>query len=352
VRVGWRASCSIGVSIALAVAVGLAAPAAHAVSCTVAASMTGAARAALFDAAHKLGGDVLRGDAAALKTETIPSVARDFSGIAGDVDAVAPGLQGATLTVTNLYALNAADLPSPATASNDDVQFFCSVAGAQMLVTVTLDNLPRGEYALAILHATGVKAPEQFVLILQNTAVGPVTSPSASETVPHWQLAGFFSRPLTMDGHDSTWFWAKARALQAKGQAFSAFFYDEAATYLARPADLFTSNNLDKLSRETAAVEPKGLPGSQPMTIAAGDATFAVTGLRADATLGSLDLRVDTRVTDVADPVAARKQAIALMQTLLSQHPELRDNFHGIWVYETTAAGQTFAVEQPMSALS
>lgn len=326
------------------------APAAHAVSCTVAASLPGDQRAALFDAAHRLGGDVLRNDPAALRAATIPSVASDFSGIAGTVSSVAPGLQGATLTVTNLYALNALDLPPTAAASsaastNDDVQFFCSVPGAQLLVTITLDSLPKGQYALAILHATGVKAPQQFAMILQNTAPSPIAAPI-------WQLAGFFARPLTMDGHDSTWYWSQARTLKAKGDPFSAFFYDQAAAYLARPADLFTSNNLDKLSRETAAVEPQGLPGNQPMLVTTPDTTFAVTGLRADAELGALDLRVDTRVPSVADPVAARASALTLMRTLLHDHPSLRNSFHGIWIFETTPTGQTFAVEQPMSALS
>ena len=98
-------------------------------------------------------------------------------------------------------------------------------------------------------------------------------------------------------------------------------------------------------------MEPQGLPGNKPMPVPVDGQTFSVTALKADATLGSLDLRVDARVPSVADPVAARKDALALMAALLQQHPELRANFHGLWVYETTGAGQTFAVEQPMSAL-
>ncbi len=311
---------------------------AHAVSCTVGSALAGEQRAALFNAAHQLGGDVLRGDAAALKVSTIPSVAGSFDGIAETVTTLGPSLTGATLTVPNLYALDAGDIQG----TEDDVQFFCSVPGSPLLVTVTLGQLPKGQFALAILHATGIKTPQQFALILQNTA-------SAAE--PHWELAGLSTRPLTMDGHDSAWFWQQARELKGKGQNWSAFLYDQAATFLARPADLYTSNNLQKLSRETAAVEPEGLPGNKPMPVPVEGQTFSVTGLRADATLGSLDLRVDTRALSVADPVAARKDALALMAALLKQHPELRGNFHGLWVYESTSAGQTFAVEQPMSAL-
>ena len=318
-------------------------PCAHAVSCTVGAAMAGEDRADLFAAAHQLGGDVLRGDAAALKAATIPSVAANFDGIAGTVAALAPALGGATLTVTNLYALDANDLQS----KEDDVQFFCSVAGAPLLVTVTLGELPKGQFALALLHATGVKTPQQFAMVLQNTAA-PALGPKHAA---HWELAGFFAKPLTMDGHDAAWFWEQGRVLKTKGQSWSAFFYDEAATYLAQPADLYSSNNLLKLSREAAGSEPAGLPGNAPMMVPADEQSFAVTGLRADSTLGQLDLRVDTKVASVADPVAARKDALTLMAVLLKQHGELRGNFHGLWVYQTTAGGQSFAVEQPMSAI-
>ncbi len=316
---------------------------AHAVSCTVGAALPGEARAALFEAGHEIGGDVLRGDVAALKAATASAANANFSGIASTVGQLAPSLAGATLTVNSLYALNAADLA----ANEDDVQFFCSVPGSPLLVTITLDSLPKGQFALEVLHATGLKAPQQFAMILQNTA--------AAGTAPHWQLAGFFARPLTLDGHDSAWFWQQGRELKTKAQPLSAFLYEEAAEYLARPADLYTSNNLGKLSRETASGEPAGLPGNKPMMVPvtgdAGEASVAVTALHADATLGALDLRVDAKVDSVADPVAARKEALSLMTALLKQHPELRSNFHGLWVYESTAAGQTFAVEQPMTAL-
>ncbi len=312
---------------------------AYAVNCSVGSTLPGEQRAALFEAAHTLGGDVLRGDAAALKSSTVPSVATNFSEIESTVTGLAPSLQGATLTVENLYSLDASDLPAP----EDDVQFFCGVPGSPLLVTVTLSQLPRGQYGLALLHVTGIKQPQQFALVLQNTA--------AAATPAHWLLAGFFARPLTLAGHSSTWFWEQGRALKAKGYPWSAFLYEDTAAFLARPADLYTSNNLLKLSHETAAVEPAGLPGQKPMEVPADGQSFAVTRLSADGTLGALDLRIDTRVNTVADPVAARKDALTLMATLLHQHPELRANFHGLWVYQTTPAGQTFAVEQPMSEI-
>ena len=49
--------------------------------------------------------------------------------------------------------LDASDLQG----SQDDVQFFCGLPGSQLLVTVTLNQLPQGMFALAVAHAAGVK---------------------------------------------------------------------------------------------------------------------------------------------------------------------------------------------------
>jgi hypothetical protein len=316
----------------------LAVPPAHAVDCTVSSAMAPAERAAIFQAAYAIGQQVIGGQDAALRTDSIPLLQSSFGGVQQTVDAVAPQLNGAQLVITNLYALDATDLKS----TEDDVQFFCGVSGSPLLVTVTLGMLPPGRYALAVAHAVDVKQPAQFSIILQNTG---------TPTAPHWMLAGVDERPLTLAGHDSVWYWAQARDLKAKHDDWSSFFYYQAANYLARPSDLYTSPNLEKLSREMASVEPAGLPGNRPMLLANGAQSFQITSLRVDDGLGALDLRADVRATSVADPVASRQTALAVMAALLAAHPGARTAFHGIWVYETTPTGQSFAIEQPMSAL-
>jgi hypothetical protein len=41
-----------------------------------------------------------------------------------------------------------------------------------------------------------------------------------------------------------------------------------------------------------------------------------------------------------------------VMHGLLALHPELREAFHGLWVFaDAGAGGQAFALEQPMSDL-
>jgi hypothetical protein len=295
-------------------------------------------RASLFNAAHQVGEQILDGQDAALKANSIAPLAASFNDVEQTVTSVSPQLQGAALDITNLYDLDASDLKS----TEDDVQFFCGVSGSQLLVTVTLGSLPPGHYALAVLRTSEVKQPAQFSLILQNLG---------NATAPRWLLAGVDERPLSLADHDSVWFWTQARALKTKSDLWSSFFYYQAANYLARPSDLYTSPNLEKLSREMAAVEPNNLPGNRPMLLANGAQSFQVTGLRIDDGLGALDLRVDVRAMSVADPVAARKDALSVMAALLAAHPGMRIAFHGLWVYETTAAGQSVAIEQPMSAL-
>jgi hypothetical protein len=318
------------------------APAAHAVSCTVSAGMSASERTALETAASNLGGDVARGDTAALQAGSAQLLASNFGEIAATVGGLAQSLKGATVTVESLYALHAGDL----TGTESDVQFFCSRPASPLLVTATLGQLPPGEYALTIVHASGVAAPQQFAFVLQNV----LHDTAASHATAQWQLAGFFVRPLTLGGHPELWFWEQARAM--KNAPLSAYLYYEAAAYLSRPADLYTSGNLDKLNRETSAVEPKGLPGDTPMLLSGpGGNAFSVTGMRIDTSLGAMDLRVDANVGALGDAVTSRKSALDLMSALLTKYPDLRESFHGLWVFEKATDGQAYAVEQPMSAL-
>ena len=91
-----------------------------------------------------------------------------------------------------------------------------------------------------------------------------------------------------------------------KNAPLSAYFYYQIAAQLARPADLYTSDNFHKLNRELAGVKPKGLPGDTPMLLTGQDGSiFSVTGLRIDTALSAIDLRVDANVA-IRSPPADR----------------------------------------------
>jgi hypothetical protein len=270
-----------------------------AVSCTTQAQMNEAQRTALVQTAHTLAAAVQKGNIAAVQALTIPKVKAQFDGIASTIEQTAP-------------------LPS-----------------STVHVDITIPQLPQGQYALTLVHATGVKQPQQLAFLLQKNG--------------DWQLAGFFVKPLLVAGHDSVWYWTRARALNQKGQKWNAYFYYSTAKYLSTPVDLLTSPNLDKLNQETTSSRPDGLPGEQPMTLTANGKTYPVSDLHTDGSLGGLDLVIRYTASDASDPVTARAQNLEVMKAILAAHPEVRDGFHGLWVFAEAPNQRPFGNELPMS---
>ena len=304
-----------------------------AVSCTTQAQMSEAERAALVQTAHILAAAIQSGNVASVQGLTAANVKAQFDGIASTIVQTAPLLAGATLTIDALYALNASDLKTAV----EDTTFFCGAGNSPLHVDVTIPQLPQGQYALTLVHGTGVKQPQQMAFLLQKNG--------------EWQLAGLFVKPLLVAGHDSLWYWTQARAYSRKGQKWNAYFYYTTAAYLAAPADLLTSTNLDKLNQETAGSKPEGLPGAQPMQLSAGNKSFPVSDLHTDGTLGGLDLVIRYAVADATDPVATRAQNLDIMKATLAAHPELKDGFHGLWVFADAPNQRPFGNELAMGEI-
>jgi hypothetical protein len=304
-----------------------------AVSCTNQSQMTESDRATLVQAAKTIASAVQTGNSSAVQALTIAKVKAQFDPIANTIERTAPLMAGATVTIDALYGLDASDLKAAA----EDTVFYCGVANSPVHVDVTIPQLPQGKYALTLVHATGVKQPQQMAFLLQKNS--------------DWELAGLFVKPLLMDGHDSVWYWTKARAFNQKGQKWNAYFYYTTAAYLATPADFMASANLDKLNQEAAAARPDGLPGAQPMEIKAGTRAYSVNEVHTDGSLGGLDLVLHYTATDTADPVAARARNLELMKATLAAHPELRDSFHGLWVFAEAPGQSPYGNELAMSEI-
>lgn len=312
-------------------------PAAFAVTCTTQSQMPAADRSQLQQAVLALAGHVQSGDAAAVKAQTIASVAAQFDGIANSISEAQGAIQHATLTVDDLYSLDATDLKAP-----QDVEFFCSLPSSSLTVEVSIPNLPPGKYALAIVHATGVKNPEALSMVIENDPAGSSA----------WKLAGFFVRPMTMGGHDGVWYWRQARDYAAKKQTWDAYFYYQTALFLLDPVDFLSSPNLEKLQREAEQSRPDGLPGTNPMSLTVEGQAVKITNLHTAELSDQLELVIEYQATTAQDPVAARAQVTAIMRAMLSQHPELRSAFHGLWVYANTSNNQhSFALELPMDQI-
>lgn len=330
----WQ-SCALLLGFALLVL-----PAAHAVSCTTQSMMTPTERTTLSNAARVLITDVQQGNTQALKAATIPAIANDFGAIAASAQTLQPLIAHATITVDNLYRLDASGV-APGTP---ETSFSCGIPGSLMSVGLSFHNLPAGQYAVAILHATGVPQPQQFTLVLQQVNGG------------EWDLAGFFSKPMTLAGHDGIWFWTQARAYAQRQMKWNAWLYYQTAEKLLRPVKFLTSPNLEMLQHEAAGVKPAGLPGKQPIQLQSGSGIFTVTSIAATDALGPLDLSVQytpsaTQAAQLSDPVAARQQVTAAMLALLAQHPELRVAFHGIWMQAEQGGSSSYALELPMNQI-
>jgi hypothetical protein len=302
-----------------------------AVSCTTQAQMAEADRGTLVKAATTLASAVQSANVAAVQALTIPKVKAQFDSIASTIEQTAPLLAGATVTIDALYGLDASDLKS----SVEDTQFFCGVPGSPLHVDFTIPQLPQGKYALVVVHATGVRQPQQMAFLLQKNG--------------DWQMAGFFVKPLLIAGHDSLWYWTRARAFDQKNQKWNAYFYYTTAAYLASPVDFLTSTNLEKLIQETGNARPEGLPGAQPMVVAEGNQTYSINDLHTDGSLGGLDLVIRYAAPSVGDPVATRARNLEVMKATLAAHPELREGFHGLWVFAEAPPERPFGNELAMS---
>jgi hypothetical protein len=320
----------------LAMAGAVALPAAYGDPCTLQAQMTAQQRQQFEQAARTLVGEVQSGDMTGLRNDTLAAVAADFTGIERSAQALQPLIQQAAITVNELVAFDA--------GQGQGAQFFCTPPGSNMTVVLSFPSLPPGHYVLAIVHATGVKQPQQIGLIL---AQGPQGQ---------WQLAGFFAKPLMFAGQNGVWYWRHAREYAQNHEQWAAWFYYQIANTLVRPVNFLSSPNLQKLQNEAQKVQPTNLPGQQPTTFSANGQTFEITRVDTSTALGPLDFVVHytpdaAEAAQLRDPTQARQQVVALMSGLLAVHPGLRTAFHGLWVYADSNGATLFALELPMGQI-
>ncbi len=322
--------------VLLIVAGALRLPNAYAASCKTQAQMTPAERAALLSAAQALAGDVQSGNVQALQTNTIPAVAANFGGIAASAANLKPLVQHASMTVSNLYVMDAST--DPAGAPRTD--FYCG----NPIVVLNFTNLPPAKYALAIVHATGVPQPQQISMVLSATSDS------------HWMLAGFFSNPMMKAGQNGLWYWAKARQYAQKKMDLAAWFYYQAAAQLLDPAPFLASPNLQKLQHEADEIRPENLPGAKSIILNVHGSPFEITAIHPTTALGGLDLEVhyvpdSAQLAQLRDPTTSRKQVIDVMTALLALHPGLREAFRGIWLRADQGNVSVFALDLPMDQI-
>jgi hypothetical protein len=305
-----------------------------AVTCTTQAELQPQDRNALAGIGQRLTDAVVQQDYSTLQAALLPAISAQWDGFRGEVELGTPLLKGGQAELQSIYLLDA----STQTETADD-QFFCSNANGSVTVTITMHALPPGKYAVILAKAAGAPLGGQVGLIV-------VWDPTGT---PAWKLGGVSVRQGSVDGHDGVWYWSRARAEAATGQPWSAWFSYDLARYLLLPVDFLSSPNMEKLGHEQAQL--KDPPTGFPISLNDGPRTWKIDGVRIDTTLRQSDLSVTYESLGITDPAAARTEATAVLSAMLKAHPELKDNFHGMWAVASKDGKLTPVMELPMAQI-
>jgi hypothetical protein len=261
-----------------------------------------------------------------LKQAAIASLAANFGNIEAVVVDQRPAYAGAEASVRAAYLLEASG-----TAPLASAEFLCGVWATPSWATFALHNLPPGRYGVVIQDVSTSKGQYALTLVLKQEGGA-------------WKLAGYYSKPTEIGGHDGQWFLSKAREYKAKGANHNAWFYYLTAWDLMAPVDFMGTRALDKLSDEMQSVRPAGLPASDhPMALAAsGGRSYQVIYLSALPVDNHLDLLVKYRMPDVSNTQQMFDANVAVIRAIVGRYPEFRDAFAGVVARATEPSGRDY----------
>lgn len=339
------AGMMMNVKVALLAAMLLASGVVSAEVCTTQSQMTAAERDGLAAVARSLAGMVQANDVAGLHAATASEYSKDFSGIGDVVGGLVPKLKGGTIVVDQVYLLDAAQLKRTAEGTLPDAQFFCtlnkSVAEADFLIS----GLDAGRYGFAIVDVESATSPWRLSFLLR-------------QDQGKWTMAGFYPKAMLAAGHDGLWYWRQARSMAAQKEHWNAWLYYQQAESLLRPTSFVQSTHLEKLrSEETAAAPPAvsgGISIEAPLVVKGADgAEYHFAGLGVDDSLGKekIDVTAHLKVDQIGDVASASKRNAAAMSALVGAYPELRNAFHGVWIFAQAPGQNPLATEQAMSEI-
>jgi hypothetical protein len=299
----------------------------------------------LATVARGLAEKVIANDGDGIRAQTIAQFAQNFAPIQSIVSGTSAKLKGATPAVDQVYLLDASTIKQNPDGSAANAQFFCTLNKSAAEADFTIPGLPAGKYAFAIVEAQGVATPVRLSFLLQDVG-------------GKWQMAGFYPRAMTAAGKDGLWYWTEARTLAKGKEPWSAWLYYQQAEQLLNPADMISSTHLDKLRNELTAATPTaasaGVSASTPLVVKGHDgAEYHFTGLSVDDSLAKekIDVTARLKVDSIGDPVAARKRNVDAMAALIGAYPDLRKNFHGVWIFAEAPGQNPYATELAMNEI-
>jgi hypothetical protein len=308
---------------------------ARAQTCLTAGDMDEPTRSDLVSTAKRYFDMVARGDSAALRQNSIASVASDFSGIETAVKDNQANFSGAQATPRPPFLLKV-----EGTAPIARAEFLCGVFGrtgqtADSAVFV-IPNLPPGNYAVVISDVPAAKQPDTVTFVLQQEG-------------KDWKIGGLYIKETQIAGHDANWFADRARAFKTKGQNRNAWFYYLEARDLAVPVRFMYSQLTDKLSDESEPLKPTDLPADgSTVDLAAAGKTFKLTALFPLAVVQDFDLVVKYQSADVSNTAQTFQDNTAVMKALVAKYPEFHDAFDGVVARAVEPSGRDYGSLLPM----
>jgi hypothetical protein len=302
---------------------------AHGQTCQSATDMDVPVRTALEAAAKRYFEMAARGDTAALKQNSIATVADSFAGIEAAVKENQGAFAGAQATVRPPFLLTA-DGQQPLARA----EFLCGVFGpagqTKESAVFVLNNLPPGKYGVTILDVTGSKGAISLTLILQQVGAD-------------WKLAGFFPRSSQAAGHDAAWFLQRARDFKAKSQNHNAWLYFREAIALSTPVDFMSTLATDNLYDEFQALQSADMPANgNTADLSAGGKTYHLTEIFPLAVGDDLEVVVKYQAADISNTGNAFQENTAVIKALLAKFPELRGAFASVVARAVDPAGRDY----------
>lgn len=297
--------------------------------CKGASDMEPSTSATVETAAKRYLDMAVRGDVAAMKQNSIPTLASDFSGVEAAIKEAQPMLASSQATMRPLWLLEATGNEPLARA-----EFLCGVFGARgqtaNSAVFVIPNLPPGNFAVSIFDVAAA-TPQTVSFVLQQSSA-------------EWKLGGFYAKSSQAVGHDGNWFADRAREFKTKGHNRNAWLYFMQARELLSPLPFMSNAITDKLYDEMHAVQPTDLPvsGAPPVDFAAGGKTYKLTSSFPLAFGNDLDLVVKYQAADVSNSAQTYQENIALIKALVAKYPELRDGFAGVVVRAVEPSGRDY----------
>ena len=311
---------------------------AQAQTCLTHSDMDVPTRSLLENAAKRYFDMAARGDTAALKQNSIASLAADFSRVEATVKDSQPDFAGAQAQPRPPFLLKVeGDKPL------ERAEFLCGVFGKNgqtaNSAAFMIPNLSPGTYGMVTLEISGNQKAQTLSFVLQQ---------QGSE----WKIGGFYVHASQVGGHDADWFADKARAFKAKNQNRDAWLYFLQARELAVPVPFMYTQVTDKLYDESQAIKPADLPlDGNTVDLATGGKTYKLTTMFPVAVAQDLDVVVKYQASDVSRAAETFKDNMAVIHALVAKYPELRDAFAGVVARAVEPSGQDYGSMLPMKEI-